>query len=1049
MRPHLIRVTCCVVAAMTCAVEARGERLAIRTYTTADGLGSSVVLHIHTDSRGFLWLATRNGLSRFDGTEFRSYGGEDGLVQPVINFVLETRDEGLWVATNGGGVCRFNADATALPRFACITVGDDFLSNRVNVMHQDRRGRIWLGTDRRLFHLERDGTTWRARPVTVPGGAGLTVSTSVIHEDDAGRVWVGVLDGLLRIDPDDRMTLYRLSGRDAQPPRAIVARDGIVWIGYRFGLIGFRPPQELGTVGDLPRVMVATSSSCFPASEGHVLRELRVDEACLVELPPDLASPHVRSLLRDGSNRIWVGLTGALGVIGRDTFSIRRAGEQLGTDPPRALAQDREGHLWLATAIGAMKLAPDGVISFGPADGLVQTRVQHVLEHPDHGVVAISADWVINRFDGTRFRATTLGATAGAFSYYSHGALVDRRGRWWLLTERGVLRLRPATTIDDAVKQLPEAAFTAADGVASTFVARAFEDSRGDLWLASRTQGSPNVSRWNRATDRVESLAAVFGSRHLLPMAFAEDRRGAVWIGFEGGQLARYADGRITMFDIAHGVPASVTSLFVDRADALWIGSASEGIVVLRDLAADAPQFDHLTTADGLSTNNVQCVTEDMWGRLYFGTARGIDRFDPTTRRIRHFSTADGLPSDYVTTAMRGRDGSLWFGTTDGLARLLPTPDTRAMPSPVWIGEVRAAGTPWALPALGAADVAGIALPAGQNHVEIGFFGIGFGTGGPLRYRYRLDSEREWSGPTDRRVVHYARLGPGRYRFLVEAINADGVVSARPASVVFTVEPPFWRRAWFLALTAAVVVAVAYVWHRARVARLIELERVRARIAGDLHDDIGGSLSRIAIQSEVARRDAVDPDGAPAQRLVEIGDTARGVVESLGDVVWSVDPGQDDLGSVERRVREYAAEILGARGVRWTFHPSGTGESVALDPERRRDLLLFLKEGVTNIARHAEARVASLHLRLADGELHAELRDDGRGFDVAAATRGDGGGRGVANMRMRASRLGGRLGVTSAPGAGTTVVLTMPLSSRRRMYMRLWSRQPATDHTVH
>ena len=1040
-----------ILVSATVSAPAWGERLPIRTYTTTDGLGSSAVLHILSDSRGFLWFATRNGLSRFDGSQFRTFTTADGLPQPVINHVLETRDHEYWVATNGGGVCRLNDEAspgTTAALFTCFQVGSDFRSNRVNVMRDDRQRRIWLGTDNGLYRLRRDGATWRVDPVPLPHDGDLRVASAAIFEDRAGRIWIALDGGVLRVDLDDRMTIYRIEGRDARFTRAIAERDGVVWLGFRSGLVGHRPQPALPAAPGVRRVMLNPSRPCLHPATGR-LAPLNDGDTCVLDTGQGLPATVVQALLLDSIGRLWIATPGGLAWLDDERLETLATGDQTGPEGFRGLAQDRAGHIWMATTTGAMKLATNGLVSFERRDGLGDTRIRRLIEGPQGTLFAVSGEWVINRFDGERFHAVNASAPPGAtHSYYSHGAFLDSRDRWWLLTNRGLLRLRDGTSLEEAARRPPDAIFHAANGLPSNNAVRVFEDSEGDLWIATRDGTTHNLSRWTRATDRMETFRDEFPSGQL-PIAFAEDHRGGVWIGFEGGGLARYFQGRFALIGTADGAPSDVTSLLVDRAGNLWIGSASAGVSLLRNGDARGQHFTRYTTRQGLSTNNVQCLTDDAAGRLYLGTARGVDRLDPGTGLVKHFSTVDGLASDYVTSALRARDGTLWFGTTDGVSRLTPEPKTPSVPSPVWIGEIRAGGTSLSLPLFGTTDVAEFTIGPGQNHLQIGFFGVAVGTGGTLRYRYRLDTEATWSGPSEDRVVHYAGLGPGRYRFLVEAVTSDGVFSLAPASVRFHVQPPVWRRSWFLGLSISLFGAVAYLWHRLRVRRILELERVRARIAGDLHDDIGGSLSRIAIQSEVARRDAIDPDGVPARRLVEIGDTARSVVESLADVVWSIDPGQDDLASVERRLREYAADILGARGIRWTFHSTGHADAVALDPERRRDLLLLLKEGITNIARHADARVASLHLRLSGGELQAELRDDGRGFDVRAGARDGAGGRGLVNMRLRAERLGGTLTVESSPASGTRFVLRMPLGRRRRIHMRLWRRGPVTDHTIH
>ena len=220
------------------------------------------------------------------------------------------------------------------------------------------------------------------------------------------------------------------------------------------------------------------------------------------------------------------------------------------------------------------------------------------------------------------------------------------------------------------------------------------------------------------------------------------------------------------------------------------------------------------------------------------------------------------------------------------------------------------------------------------------------------------------------------------------------------------------------------------------------------RIAADLHDDIGGSLSRISIQSEVACREAAALGEQPAGRLAEIAESARGLIDALGDVVWSIDPRRDDLASVVRRVREYAGDVLAGRGVRWACTTSGHLEHVGLEPHVRRNLFLLLKEAVTNVGRHAAARSVFLHIELTNHELRAELRDDGCGFDPSAiAQREESDRYGIASMRMRADRLGARLMIDSSPGRGTTLAVHMRVRRRRRMSMLLsrplkWTRIP-------
>jgi signal transduction histidine kinase len=265
---------------------------------------------------------------------------------------------------------------------------------------------------------------------------------------------------------------------------------------------------------------------------------------------------------------------------------------------------------------------------------------------------------------------------------------------------------------------------------------------------------------------------------------------------------------------------------------------------------------------------------------------------------------------------------------------------------------------------------------------------------------------------------------------MVRAINGEGTPAAEAAILQFRILPPIWQRWWFVSLTAAAIFAGGYAVHRRRLAGALELEHVRTRIAADLHDDIGSSLSRIAIQSEVARRrlDAAENGAGPL--LLHIAETARGLVDTMSDIVWSIDPRRDDLATVVARVREFAGEMLDGSGVRWDFSGPSEGRRVPVSPDHRRQLLLILKEAITNIARHSGCSTASITLNVDDYGIRADIRDDGRGLPTnveGGSGEGHVEGYGLRSMRARAASIGGVLDIKSVPGEGTWLRLKVPL----------------------
>jgi signal transduction histidine kinase len=318
-----------------------------------------------------------------------------------------------------------------------------------------------------------------------------------------------------------------------------------------------------------------------------------------------------------------------------------------------------------------------------------------------------------------------------------------------------------------------------------------------------------------------------------------------------------------------------------------------------------------------------------------------------------------------------------------------------------------------------------VALPGGGPEgapLQIEFAGIDFAPGGRLRYEYRLDGiDRDWSVPSDQRSVVYARLPAGAYRFRVRAVANDGSVGAGGAEVRFTVLPPLWRRPEILALLFVGLGAAAYALHRIRLERAIEIERVRTRVARDLHDDIGAGLSEIAILSEVVRGGARDQ----TPLLAEIGDRARGLVDSMSDIVWSTDPRKDDVSSLVQRIRRFGANALESRGISWSLEVPEDFEARRMDPDQRRQIFLIVKEALTNAARHSGCRRAAVRILPAADAVSVEIEDDGSGFSPADA--GATSGHGLANMRGRAAAVNGELELDSPPSGGTRIRLRVPL----------------------
>jgi signal transduction histidine kinase len=456
-----------------------------------------------------------------------------------------------------------------------------------------------------------------------------------------------------------------------------------------------------------------------------------------------------------------------------------------------------------------------------------------------------------------------------------------------------------------------------------------------------------------------------------------------------------------------------------DHRGRLWVATSNRGLFRFDQPMEPALRFRQYGYSDGLSSHMLRGLAEDRNGGIYVATLDGVARLDPDLSHVRHFSSADGMAPGNVFAAYRDRTGVMWFATKHGLTRLEPQNNHASDPPPVWITGVSIAGRRAPVSEAGESSIRRVEVRPGQEHIQFDFVGLRYSPGDVLRYQYHLGDDA-WSTPIAERAVHYASLAPGHYRFAVRAVNSDGQASLAPATVDFQVAPRLWRRAWFQGILLAMAIGGALLLHRARVAKLLEIERIRMHIATDLHDDIGSSLSQIAVLSEVARQRSA---GGKADELVDrIGALSRELLDSIGDIVWAIQPHKDHLSDLKQRMRRFAADVLSLRNVEMHWPASGSGHDPQLNSELRRQVYLIFKESINNIARHSHATKAHIDLEVVKGQLALEVSDNGCGIESQNGHNGNG----LESMKLRAAQLGGELEVRSAKGHGTTVILRVP-----------------------
>lgn len=974
------------LALVLSALPAAATVLPVRRYTTADGLARDSVHCILRDRDSFLWFATGEGISRFDGYGFTNYRMRDGLPDRDVRSIIQAQDGSFLIAT-GGGAARFNPNGdspAAMFSVYALAGGPKVQSVRAAL---DAEGAVWIGTDAGLFVAQ--NKTIQAFALR-PGDTEPLVTS--MARDVAGNLWVGTSEGLFFV-------------RKGEHPQKVV-------------------PDPIATVvADGPGVLAATRRALV-----EIGQDLKPHD-----ISPSSGKRLIRTMLRGKDGTLWVGTVDRVGklTLGAREFDWLTEKDGLVAGDTQALAEGDSGDVWVGyDGAGAVRITGGGFLTYGDRDGLPSSQIASItLDSRGKLLVttALRPGLQAYRLENGSFVRQNLGLGSEYYPYSWvpwHQILVEESsGIWWTASNHGLLQFDPPLANRRA--RLISST-TVATGSPDDDVAHVLQDSKGNIWFSTlpivaypEPGRQSGLAVWERKTGHVRKFTESDGLPPLNSCAILylfEDHAGDIWIGLYRNGVARYRNGRFQVFTPVDGIPSGgVRYIYEDRRHHLWLGSGRGGLGRIDDPTADILSVHRYTAADGLASDEIQAITEDNFERIYAGTGLGVDRLDPETQRVVHYTTADGLAAGEVQDAIRDRDGDLWFGTYKGISRLHPQQDPELKSLRVRISSVKVNGR-FQHTALGAGEVTLPDLPPGSNAVEIEYLALA--TSGPesILYQYRLDGgEGTWSAPTATRSVLYGNLRAGKYRFEVRSL---GAAVEDTAVVRFTVFPHFWETWRFLTLATAILLAVLYGVHRYRMVNLLKMQQMRTRIANDLHDDIGSGLSKIVILSEVAQRQEADSQSTALHRIAE---ASREVLEAVGDLVWTTRSSTETVEDLVRRMRSFATQMFEAKDVHFEMQVMEVPLQRALSPVGMRQLYLIFKEAVNNAARHSQCLCAKVELTYERGILIMRVCDDGVGFKPEPQP----GHHGLLSLRARAASLGGTIEWHCGPG--TTVELRVPL----------------------
>jgi two-component sensor histidine kinase len=461
-----------------------------------------------------------------------------------------------------------------------------------------------------------------------------------------------------------------------------------------------------------------------------------------------------------------------------------------------------------------------------------------------------------------------------------------------------------------------------------------------------------------------------------------------------------------------------LTCLLMEKSGDLWIGTVGGG---LNYFDRKKNTFYHYTIENGLCDNSVYSLVKDGNGRLWIGTGNGLSCFDIAANTFKNFYRSDGLVnSEYNRySACKFDNGAILMGGTSGLDYFFPDSLVKKEIKPsVQITDFRVYNKSINIEQ-------GLTFDHDQNYLSIRFASLDFDDPAKNEYMYKLEGiNKEWIFNGKDNSVNLAALAPGHYRFLVKGSNSRGVWNDQPVMVEFTIKAPWWKQTWFLAMISLFSIGILYGIYRFRVTQLKKLIAVRTRISQDLHDEVGATLTGISLLSEVARQQANAGSNSAVDTIDKIGTDSREMIEEMNDIVWMINPANDKLDRIINRMEDFASPLLAAKNIRFGFDADDHIGHQILNMGVRKELYLIFKEAVNNAVKYSACTVLKASLKLTAGSIEMDITDNGKGFDMATANKGNG----LWNLKARAESINGKLSISSSIGEGTRIYLKVPIA---------------------
>ncbi|TFG97263.1 MAG: hypothetical protein E4H13_11190, partial [Calditrichales bacterium] len=713
----------------------------------------------------------------------------------------------------------------------------------------------------------------------------------------------------------------------------------------------------------------------------------------------------------------------------------------------RTIYEDRSGLIWIGTLGGGLNMFDPGTERFSQyrsikdnPNSLSHSIIWSIMESSDGDLWFATHNGGLNRFKRKTGKYSHFKYNAAdPFSISSNNlrfVMQDRRGKIWIATQDAGINC-----LDQNQKKFTRFRHDSnhPGSISSNNVRTIYEDPSGNLWIGTWGGG---LDLFDQDTNRFVHFINQPSNPNSLSsnnvISIYQDSEGVYWVATTDGlnrlnfSSAPPADIRtgsaipnITRFFHKATDPNSLSNNYVlsiheAKNGDLWFGTML-GLNRLEKKHRSQPLFKRYLIKDGLPNDMIYGILEDAEGHIWCSTNNGLTHLNLPDETFKNYDMRDGLQSNEFNTGayLKTAEGSMIFGGVDGATEFFPD---SLMDSPYLAPTVLTGFYIFDQAAALNRAVTGIeeiTLSYKDNYFSFDFAALDFSKPERNRYAYMLEGlDPGWVNSGTRRFAGYTQLDAGEYIFKVKGTNGDGVWNEQSRSVRVIITPPFWKTWWFISLLILAVSGVIVFIITNRVKQLLAIERLRSKIAADLHDDIGAGLTEISIMGEVIAQKLPDQSKQYVNaELQKIGSTARGLIDSMSHIVWLVNPKRDSLFDLISRLGDTYSQLLTATDIQFRAENLDALKKVHLKMEHRQQLFMIFHEAINNSVKYSQGTEITLNSSLKGKKLILHLTDNGRGFDVEQASSGDG----LKNMRERAKHIGGRLSIISAPKTGTKI----------------------------